>query len=35
MLADFSINGRRDGEENLVDYDIWYTSTSDVALDFI
>jgi len=35
MLADFDITSRADGEENLVDYDIWYTSTNDVALDFI
>lgn len=33
FLADFSLK-RRDGA-NKVDYDIWYSSTSDVALDFI
>lgn len=33
FLADFSLK-RHDGD-NKVDYDIWYSSTSDVALDFI
>ena len=33
FLADFSIK-RHEGD-NKVDYDIWYSSTSDVALDFI
>ena len=33
LLADFSLK-RHDGD-NKVDYDIWYSSTSDVALDFI
>lgn len=32
FLADFSLKQR---ENNKVDYDIWYSSTSDVALDFI
>ena len=31
FLADFTLTKR---ENNHVDYDIWYTSTSDVALDF-
>lgn len=33
FLADFSLR-RHDGDDK-VDYDIWYSSTSDVALDFI
>ena len=33
FLADFSLK-RQDGK-NMVDYDLWYSSTSDVALDFI
>jgi len=33
FVADFSLK-RHDGD-NKVDYDIWYSSTSDVALDFI
>jgi len=33
FLADFTLK-RQDGK-NMVDYDLWYSSTSDVALDFI
>ena len=33
FLADFTLK-RQDGK-NKVDYDLWYSSTSDVALDFI
>jgi hypothetical protein len=31
VLTDFSIKR----EDNHVDYDIWYSSSSDLALDFI